>query len=124
MASSRYRDLDASLPWMGASVLGPRRLSRADAVAIMDSTDALALALMRGYARSYAAATGGAVIGVSAAAALALLERRREAALAALGAGWCAAVVVEARRRARRWEAVIEARLAMISSGEEGEWTA
>ncbi len=120
MSSSRYREVDPSLPWMGASPLGPRRLRLTDAEAVMASTDPVALALMHGYARSYAAATGGGVLSIAAAAALGLVGRRREAALAALSAGWCAAIVVEARRRARRWEAVIEARLAMVRMPEEG----
>lgn len=115
MSVSHYRDVDPSLPWMGGSSLAPRRLTRERAEAVMASSDAFALALMRGYARSYAGALGGAVQGTAAALALALVGRRREAAVAALGAGACALVVVETRRRARQWEAVIEARQAQLA---------
>ncbi|WP_296664403.1 hypothetical protein [Demequina sp.] len=114
MSAGLYRDVDPTLPWMGASSLGPRRLTREAAVAVMACADPLALALMLAYARSYAAALGGVVQGSAAAVALGLLGHRREAAFAAAGAGLSALVVVEARRRARQWESVIGARLASL----------
>lgn len=111
MSVARYRDHDPSLPWMGGSSLGPRRLTRARAETIALSSDRLALSLMLGYARSYAAAAGGMVASAAAGAALAAMGRRREAAQALAAAGACGLVVIEARRRARQWEAVIAARL-------------
>ena len=95
--------------------LGPRRLTTDDARAVMASSDAVALGLMRAYARSYAAVLGGVVIGAAASAAFALTGRRGWAALAALDTGAGVLVVVEARRRARQWEAVIDARLTMLA---------
>ncbi len=114
MSAGLYRDVDPSLPWMGASLLGPRRLTRDAAAAVMASDDGLALGLMLAYARSYAAVLGGVVYGSAGAAALGLLGRRREAAVAAAAAGLSALVVVEARRRARQWESVIGARLSTL----------
>ncbi|WP_062316379.1 hypothetical protein [Demequina maris] len=114
---SGYRAIDPELPWMGRSVLGPRRLRADDARAVMAAEDPVALGLMLAYARSYAGTFGGIVQGIAGAAALTMLGRRREAAWAVAVAGGSGLVVVETRRRARQWEAVIETRLALLGSG-------
>jgi len=117
MGASRYRDLDPGLPRMGASPTGPRRLTDDAAAAVAASTDPRALGMMLAYARSYAGALGGVVQGAAGAAVLGSLGRRQAAAWAAAVAGLSALSVVETRRRARQWEAVIEARLATLGGG-------
>ncbi|WP_062293570.1 hypothetical protein [Demequina phytophila] len=114
MGPSRYRALEAALPWIGEGML-PRRVTVDDARAVSRAEDPVALGLMLAYARSYAGALGGVVMGVASGGVLALAGRRRAAAWALGGAGLAALAVIEARRRARRWEALIEARLALLA---------
>ncbi|MDN4474571.1 hypothetical protein QQX09_01755 [Demequina sp. SYSU T00192] len=121
MGPSSYRVLDADLPWLGSSPLGPRRLGVDDARAVMGAQDPVALALMLAYARSYAGALGGAVQGLAGAAALALVGRRRASGWALAVAAGSALAVIETRRRARQWEAVIETRLATLAGASAGE---
>ncbi|WP_062520681.1 hypothetical protein [Demequina silvatica] len=114
MGPSRYRDLEPALPWMGAGML-PRRVRVDDARAVSGAQDPVALGLMLAYARSYAGALGGVVMGLGAAGGLALAGRRRAATWALGSAAFAALGVVEARRRARRWEALVEARLTTLA---------
>ncbi len=101
---------------MGASILGPRTMSVDDARGVMAGDDALALALMHGYARSYAAVSGGlfaAPIGALVAWYVGWMQFALAGAVAFFMLGW---VVMETRRRARQWEAVISARLAELAA--------
>jgi hypothetical protein len=101
---------------MSGNVLGPRTMRVDDARAILVAEDITALALMYGYARSYAA-VAGALFWAPAFAVVAWYVGWTTAAVAALVAfavaGW---VVMEARRRARQWEAVIQCRLQALNS--------
>lgn len=114
MASHRYREVDPSLPNVGSSARGPLRMTLADAQATMASTDLLALGLMLGYVRSYAA-TAGAIMFSPAIAAIALVWGWDVVAtvfFALFGvATW---TVMEARRGARQWEGVITTRIAQL----------
>ena len=114
MGPSRYRDVDESLPWMGGAAWGPRRPTVDDALAVGRAEDPVALGLMLGYARSYAGVLGGVVIGATAATACALAGQGTRAVAATVVAGLSALSVVETRRRARAWAAIIEARLAVM----------
>ncbi|MFV0634694.1 hypothetical protein [Demequina sp.] len=116
-----YLEREAGLPHMGASVRGPRALEHEDVDAIMACADAQALAEMKAYARSYFAVSG--MIVMSAGGVVAATAARRPAlALGAVALGTLAALgVMEARRSARQWEAVIDARLTTLASGSPGE---
>jgi len=111
MTVDDYPQVDPSLPWMGASVLGPRSMKVDDARAIMAAEDSTALALMYGYARSYAAVSGGLFAAPAFALMFAYLGWTEAALTALVGVAVIGWVVMEARRRARQWEAVIGARL-------------
>ncbi|WP_084037854.1 hypothetical protein [Demequina sp. NBRC 110053] len=111
-----YPSRDAGLPNMGASALGPRPITPDDVDQILRCEDAAALAEMSAYARSYFAIGGSVIMGVATTVASGLLGRRSIAAGAAIGTGLAAGVVMEARRRARQWQAVIEARLASLAA--------
>jgi len=116
MASNRFREVDPSLPFVGKSALGPKSMTLDDARAIMESTDLLALGLMLGYVRSYAAAAG-AVMFSPAAAAIALILGETAVAVVFLAIfGLSSWVVMEARRCSRQWEGVISTRIAQLSA--------
>lgn len=100
---------------MGDGPLGPRPLEPSDVDAVMGCTDAAALAELKAYARSYFAVSGSIVAGVTVAAAATLARRPALAAIAVFGAGAAGMIVLEARRRARQWEAVADARLALLA---------
>lgn len=114
MSAHRYREECADLPWIGGSYLGPRTMSRGDAAAIMACSHPAALALMHGYARSYMAVLGAVVLAPAVAGALWLWGHTTAAAITLVVGGTAGLVVMEARRRARQWEAVIAARLAQF----------
>lgn len=107
-AEPDYLNLDSGLPDMGRSGLGPRACTPADVEAVLACDDVVALAHMRGYARSYFATAGGIALGVATAAVGALVGRRVLAVTGVLGASAATLVTIEARRRARHWESVIE----------------
>lgn len=107
-----YLERNAGLPDMGSSGLGPRAMNDRDSNLIMTCTDLIALAQMRGYARSYFATAGGIVLGTAGAVVGAVMGRRSVAITGVLAAGAAALVTIEARRRARQWESVIEAAIA------------
>lgn len=115
--ASDYRKRDSALPDMGNSGLGPRSLTSADVDAILACADVAALAQMRGYARSFFATGGAVVIGASALIVGALLGRREVAVPGALMATAATLVTVEARRRARQWESVIDAAINGATAG-------
>ncbi|WP_084078171.1 hypothetical protein [Demequina sp. NBRC 110057] len=113
--SATYLERDAGLPSMGESGLGPRPLTHADVDAIMACTDRAALAEMKGYARSYFAVGGSVIAGTVTCVAAALAGKPRLAIGAIIVAGAGGTVVMEARRRARQWEAAVDARLALLT---------
>lgn len=116
MASHRYAQVDPSLPEVGRSATGPAEMTLDDARAIMASTDLLALGLMLGYARSYAA-TAGAIMFSPAVAGIALILGAPTVAVVFLGIfGLTSWLVMEARRRARKWESVISTRIAQLAA--------
>lgn len=104
------------LPRMGSLPSGPRRLTSARADAIRASTDREGMVDLLAYARSYYGAAGGAVIGGAATVALALLGRPRAAAGAVAFAAFSALGTIETRRRARRWETALTARIAWLDA--------
>ncbi|WP_084101260.1 hypothetical protein [Demequina sp. NBRC 110051] len=115
MATPLYLRRDAGLPDMGRSGAGPRAINGADVDAIMACADLAALAEMKGYARSYFAMSGLIVMAAGMSVGAALTGRTRVAA-AAIGVATVAGLgVIEARRRARQWEAAIDARVAHIA---------
>ncbi len=90
-------------------------MSGADVDAICACDDLEALAELKAYARSYFAASGLIVISVGS-AAVAALAGKRPVAMGALAVGVVAGLgVIEARRRAREWEAVVDARLLALA---------
>lgn len=115
-----YLDRNAGLPTMGVSPRGPRQITGADVDAIMECDDAAALAEIKAYASSYFAMTGMIVMSVGA-ACLAGITRRPVMAGVAIGIAIGAGLgVTEARRRAREWEAVADARLGLLSGDAVG----
>lgn len=106
-----YRERDPRLPDIGSSGLGPRRLTPAAHDAIIAAADVHALADMRGYVRSYAAVSGGVILMTAAFAIAAVLGWTYVAVGAAVVWAPLVMVVLETRRRARRWESVISARI-------------
>lgn len=115
VASHQYRELDPALPDVGRSARGPKQMRLEDAQAIMASTDVLALGLLLGYLRSYAA-VAGAVMFSPALAAIALVWGWPVVATVFLAIFALASVtVMEARRCARQWEAVVTTRIAQLS---------
>ena len=108
MSVAHYLERDATLPDMGRSGLGPRACTPADVEAVLACGDPVALAQMRGYARSYFATAGGMVLGSATAMVGALARRRVLAVVGIVGAGVATLVTIEARRRARQWESAID----------------
>jgi len=114
MATHRYREIDPSLPNVGTSARGPKHMKLEDAQAIMASTDLLALGLLLGYLRSYAA-TAGAIMFAPAVAAIALILGSTTVAVIFLAVfGLASWTVMEARRCARQWEGVVTTRIAEL----------
>ncbi len=114
-----YRELDPQLPDLGWERSLPL-LVTADAVrAIHACSDAGALGAMAGAARSYWAAAGGIAIGATFGAAFLVLSWDVAAAIAFGLVAPAALGTIEARRRALQWEAVIEARLAVIGKARD-----
>lgn len=110
---------NAGLPTMGVSPSGPRQVSRADVDAICACHDVEALAELKAYARSYFAASGMIVISAGGAAVAALSGHRRVAIGAVVSAVFAGLGVIEARRRAREWEAIVDARLLALTGARE-----
>ena len=111
-----YRELDPHLPDLGWQRQLPLALT-ADAVrAIHECSDAGALGAMAGAARSYWAAAGGIAIGGALGPAFLALGWNLAAAIAFAAVAPATLVTIEARRRARQWQSVIEARLAVLGS--------
>lgn len=111
-----YRELDAQLPDLGWDRYLPVPLN-ADAVrAIHECADAGALGAMAGAARSYWSAAGGIAMGTSLGAACLALDWHLAAALLFAAVAPAALATIEARRRARQWQAVIEARLTILGA--------
>jgi hypothetical protein len=87
-----------------------------DAQAIMNSTNLLALGLLLGYVRSYAA-TAGAIFFSPAIAAIALVWDWPIVATVFFAIfGLSSWTVMEARRCARMWEGVVTTRIAELTS--------
>ncbi|WP_084130522.1 hypothetical protein [Demequina sp. NBRC 110055] len=114
MTSPAYLDRNAGLPDMGASGRGPRRMGAADVDAVMACEDAEALAEMKAYARSYFAMSGLIVMATGGAVAASLTGRARWVGASTAVAVLAGLGVIEARRSARQWEAVVDARLATL----------
>ncbi|WP_062133455.1 hypothetical protein [Demequina aestuarii] len=106
-----YLERDAGLPDMGRSPLGPVPMTSRDTDAILACDDAAAVAEMKAYARSYVGVAGMALVSSVATLALGLSGKRGATAVAATAAITSGGVVLEARRRARQWEAIADARL-------------
>lgn len=116
MATHRYAEIDPSLPNVGKSATGPANMKLEDAQAIMASTNLLALGLLLGYLRSYAA-TAGAIMFSPAIAAIALILGWTAVAVVFLAVfGLASWNVMEARRRARQWEGVVTTRIAQLTA--------
>lgn len=119
MATHRYAEIDPSLPNVGKSATGPARMRLEDAQAIMASTNLLALGLMLGYLRSYAA-TAGAIMFSPAVAAIALIMGWTLVAVVFLTLfGLASWTVMEARRHARQWEGVVTTRIAQLAGARD-----
>ena len=110
-----YRQLDPALPDINWSGFMPAVLTAESARAIHACDDATALGAMLGALRSYWSAAGGIAIGLF-------------GGLAAYAAGWWIAgaillalgipstlATIEARRRCRQWQGVVEAKLATLN---------
>ena len=111
-----YSELDPRLPDLGWERLIPMVVT-VDAVrAIHECDDPAALGAMAGAARSFWAAAGGVAIGVSLGAALLALGSDTGAAIAFAAVAPAALLTIEARRRARQWQAVIEARITVLGT--------
>jgi hypothetical protein len=102
------------LPDIGWSGPLPKKLSEEAARAIHACQDVAALGVMLGELRSYWAAAGALVMApFGGLAAAALGWNLASAIILALGVP-AGLATIEARRRARQWQAVIEARLAVV----------
>lgn len=112
--SPLYRSMAPELPDIGWSGPLPKQLSEEAARAIHHCQDVAALGVMLGALRSYWAAAGGLVMVAFGGPAAAVLGWDiASAVIFAVGIPMGLATI-EARRRARQWQAVIEARLATI----------
>ena len=111
-----YRELDAQLPDLGWERPLPLVVTGDAVRAIHECTDAGALGAMAGAARSYAASAGGIAIGASLGAGFVALDWAVAAAVAFFAVAPAALVTIEARRRARQWQSVIEARLVILGA--------
>jgi hypothetical protein len=114
--SPLYRSMAPDLPAIGWSGPLPTPLSEVAARAIHACDDAAALGVMLGELRSYWAAAGGTTISLFGGLAAGVIGWEvASAVLFAMGVP-AGLATVEARRRARQWQGVIEARLATIGS--------
>jgi len=112
-----YRSMAPELPDIGWTGPLPTPLSEAAARAIHACDDVAALGVMLGELRSYWAAAGGTAIAFFGGLSTGVLGWDvASAVLFAMGVP-AGLATVEARRRALQWQAVVEARLATISSG-------
>lgn len=112
-----YRSMAPDLPDIGWAGPLPTPLSEAAARAIHACDDVAALGVMLGEVRSYWAAAGGTTIALFGGLATGVLGWDiASAVLFAVGVP-AGLATIEARRRARQWQGVIEARLATMSSG-------
>ena len=111
-----YLDLDPLLPDLGWERPLPLPLTASAVRSIHQCTDAGALGAMAGAARSFWAAAGGGAIGISVGAALLALGSDTGAAIAFAAVAPSALLTIETRRRARQWQAVIEARIAVLGT--------
>lgn len=113
-----YRSMAPDLPDIGWAGPLPTPLSEMAARAIHACDDVAALGVMLGEVRSYWAAAGGTTIALFGGLATGVLGWDiASAVLFAVGVP-AGLATIEARRRARQWQGVIEARLATISSGQ------
>lgn len=94
----------------------PRVVTEDDVAAVRACSDGVALGIMLGAARSYWASAGGVVLGACAAGSFALLAMPWFAVASLAGLAGAAMVTIEARRRARQWEGLIEGRLAQLAA--------
>lgn len=101
---------------MGAAPTGPRRLTADDIDMVLGCSDLAALADMRGYVRSYFASGGAVVMGIVGMAVGFITQRRGLSLAGVITAGGATINVLEARRRARQWESVIEVAIARLIS--------
>ena len=111
-----YRELDPQLPDLGWERSLPLAVTAEAVRAIHECSDAGALGAMAGAARSYWSAAGGIAIGASFGAAFLALGWDIAAAVAFALVAPATLATIEARRRARQWQAVIEARLAVLGA--------
>lgn len=111
-----YRELDPRLPDLGWERPIPLAVT-VDAVrAIHECDDPAALGAMAGAARSFWATAGGVAIGISFGAALLARGSNTGAAIAFAAVAPFALLTIETRRRARQWQAVIEARITVLGA--------
>jgi hypothetical protein len=117
-SSPRYRTMAPELPDIGWSGPLPKQLSEEAARAIHACQDVAALGVMLGELRSYWAAAGGLVMALFGGPAAAALGWDVASAIVfALGVP-AGLATIEARRRCRQWQAVVEARLAVVGRSE------
>jgi len=111
-----YRMMAPDLPDIGWNRVVPKPLSQTAVRAIHASTDVPSLGVMLGELRAYWAATGGVALALfGGLAAGAAGFPTASAVFFAMGVP-AALVTIEARRRARVWQATIEARLGALQS--------
>ncbi|MCB2413858.1 hypothetical protein LGT39_13485 [Demequina sp. TTPB684] len=111
-----YQAMAPELPDIGWSRPLPNQITADAARAIHESTDAAALGVMLGMLRSFWGAAGGVLMSpLAGLAAWALGWEILAAVIFALGVP-AGLATIEGRRRARQWQAVIEARLETLGA--------
>lgn len=112
-----YRELDPHLPDLGWDRVLPLALTPAAVRAVHECADAGALGAMAAAARSYWGAAGGIVMTIALGAVFCVLGLTVAAAISFGLFAPMALATMETRRRARQWQAVIEARLTVLAGG-------
>lgn len=110
-----YRELDPTLPDLGWLRIMPRQPDAAAARAIGASTEVVALGALAGASRAFWATAGAVPMTAFAGAACVALGWHEAAAGVWIAGAVASMIVIEARRRARQWQALAEARIAELT---------
>lgn len=117
MSYYKSYDRDSTLPNPGGSPLGPRLIKRSDHEAIIACTDVHALAMLRGYLRSYMGVMGLLIMSLVATVGALLYGYDWWALGAAAVFVGSAGITIQVRRRAVQWLSIVEARMDELQGG-------
>ncbi|PKQ25781.1 MAG: hypothetical protein CVT64_08790 [Actinobacteria bacterium HGW-Actinobacteria-4] len=123
MSYYKSYDRDRTLPNPGSSPLGPRLIKRSDHDAIIACTDVHALAMLRGYLRSYMGVMGLLIMSLVGTIGALIYGYDLWALGAAAVFVASAGITIQVRRRATQWLSIVEARIGELQGGGAMEYS-